>query len=130
MSLCSTPTLLGRLFPNQNRSTISTPYPRSMSFGIRPAPIYPAPPAIRMRIVRDPPYSNLRRYAILVDRQYFPTTASQATVSMIELWRLCLKRRLHQEANRCQFQDLYGISRTLPRSCRFPYIYIGPRTHL
>src|SRR5580704_10114210 len=47
ISLFKMPTCRGRWFPNQNRSTTSTLYPRSSSFGIKTFPTYPAPPAIR-----------------------------------------------------------------------------------
>src|SRR5260370_22393770 len=51
MSLLSIPTCRGRWFPNQNRSTTSTLYPRSSSLGMRVDPTYPAPPAIRSFMV-------------------------------------------------------------------------------
>src|SRR5260370_8670130 len=51
MSLVSIPTCRGRWFPNQNRSTTSTLYPRSSSLGMRVDPTYPAPPAMRSFMV-------------------------------------------------------------------------------
>src|SRR5260370_18792830 len=51
MSLLSMPNWRGRWFPNQNRSTTSTLYPRSSSLGMRVDPTYPAPPAMRSFMV-------------------------------------------------------------------------------